>query len=281
MDKTFGSESSYRWTSEEIQERIGMSTIAFPGTASLGAREIAAIREMEITRIEICGIYPPSHYDYHNRTQVSEIMAECRRQGVSIVSMHGPSLPYNSKDEDERKAAVKEAVVAAKVTEEMGATVFVGHFGIDEQSEKTVTEMLEHLDGSPVKLTVENGADLRDYMAFVDKIGSDRCGMIVDIGHTRDADGVNPFIKKERARQTMAQCGKRLFHLQLHDFTDTDHIAPFHVDGKIQWGEVFAAFKDIDYKGEFMFEAKNPTLEEVLQKTAAFPKTFVQRYGRP
>ena len=70
---------------------------------------------------------------------------------------------------------------------------------------------------------------------------------------------------------------ERLFHLHLHDFTDTDHIPPF--DGNIQWGEIFAAFKDINYEGVFMFEATSPTPEEVLRKTAAFPKTFVERYG--
>ena len=71
--------------------------------------------------------------------------------------------------------------------------------------------------------------------------------MIVDIGHTRDADGVNPFTTPEAARRTMAFCGNRLIHLHLHDFRETDHLAP--MDGDIEWGEIFEAFRDIDYKG--------------------------------
>ena len=271
-----------RWTSQEIEERLGISTAIFEKSV-LGAREIAAIREAGIVRIEM--YLRPWHYDYRNCTQVSAIKAECRKQGVSIVSVHGPSFfdPDNpSEDEGQREADVKEGIMAARAAEELGASIFVGHFGVDEQSEKTVTEMLEQLHGSPLKLTCENlppYPPLPDCMAFVDKIGSDRFGITVDIGHPRDPDGINPFTKKERARQTMAQCGKRLFHLHLHDFTDTDHIAPFN--GSIEWGEVFAALKDIDYKGELMFEATHPTAEEVLRKTGAFPKTFVERYGSP
>ena len=52
-------------------------------------------------------------------------------------------------------------------------------------------------------------------------------------------------------------------------------------DGNIEWGEVFAALKDIDYKGELMFEVSRATAEDVLRKTAAFPKTFVERYDGP
>ena len=268
-----------QWTAEEIGKRLGLSTMAFPAAPLIGAREIAMVRQAGITRVEICGFHPRSHYDCHNRAQVSEIMTECRKQGVTIVAVHGPNIPYSCEYEEVRKGVVVEALVAAKAAEELGASVFVGHFGLGEQAEKTVCEMLAELGSSPLRLTVENlpGDDLRDTVAFVDKIGSEQFGITVDIGHPRDPDDINPFIKKDVARQTMAQCGKRLWHVHLHDFTDTDHIPPF--DGNVQWGEIFTAFQDIGYEGQFMFEAGHVTAEEVLQKTADFPKTFVRRYG--
>ena len=123
-------------------------------------------------------------------------------------------------------------------------------------------------------------------MALVDRVGSEQFGMTVDIGHARDSDGINPFIKREVARRTMAQCERRLFHLHLHDFTDGDHIAPFL--GRIEWEEVFAALADTDYAGSYMFEAGpfrkkyiNGDIppSEVLRRTAAFPPTFAERYG--
>jgi len=261
-----------------MQQRLGFSSIAMPGNERFGAREIGMIREAGITRIEICGLHPPTHYNYHDTAQVSEIVSECRDQGVAIVAVHGPGLPYDCPYEEVRRAVVREAVASARVAEDMGASVFVGHFNTSDRSARTVGEMLDCLDGSAIKLTVENGRDLEDFADFVDQIGSDRFGMVVDIGHTRDADGINPFVKKERAREVMAGCEHRLLHLHLHDFTDTDHYPPF--DGNIQWGEIFSALQDIGYAGEFMFEAvARVSLEDTLRKTSAFPGDFTARYG--
>jgi len=249
-----------------------------PGDEPIGARHIAAIRAAGLTRVEICGLHAPTHYDYHNRGQVSEIIGECEKQGVAVVAVHGPGLPYDSPYEEVRKAVVKEALASARVAEEMGASTFVAHFNTSELSVKTVTEMLTELDGSPLTLTVENGNDLRDFAAFVDRVGSDRFGIVVDIGHTRDEDGINPFIKRERAREAVAVCGHRLLHLHLHDFVDGDHYPPF--DGSVQWDELFAGLRDIGYSGEIMFEAiARASLDDTLRKTAAFPAEFVKRYG--
>lgn len=272
------------YTADEIAERLGATTGAFlDDEAPLGARQIAAIRAAGITRVEVCGIGSPKHFDFGNSQQVADVVRECREQGVEIVSFHGPTVEYAAADEEERGAAVGEAAAAARVAEEMGATVMVCHFGISEESKRTIIDMLEELEGSTIRLANENGQDLRDYMAVVDEVGSDRFGMVVDVGHTRDEDGVNPFIKPDRARETLAQCGPRLIHLHLHDFLDRDHIAP--MDGNLQWAEVFGALKDIDYQGEFMFEAlltpegSMDRPEYVLAKTAAFPQSFAEKYG--
>ena len=239
------------------------------------------IREAGITRIEICGLHPPTHYDYHDGAQVSEITSECQKQGIAIVSVHGPSLPYDCPYEEVRRAVTKEAVASARVAEEMGASIFVAHFNTNDCSERTVRELIEHLEGTEIQLAVENLPDvpeLDDYLTFVDRIACPRFGITVDIGHTRDADGINPFVKTERAREAMVGCGHRLLHVHLHDFTDTDHYPPF--DGSIQWGEIFSGLQDIGYTGEYMFEAvARVSLEDTLKKTSAFPNEFAVRYG--
>ena len=272
------------YTADEIEARMGATTAAFRlDDTRLGASEIAAIRAAGITRIEVCGIKSPEHFDFGSSQQAADVARECREQGVEIASAHGPTVAYASEDEDERRAAVKQAANAARVAEEMGAKVMVCHFGTTDESRRTVEGMLEELDGSTIRLANENGENLLDYMALVDEIGSDRFGMVVDVGHTRDDDGVNPFIKPDRARETLAQCGSRLIHLHLHDFLERDHIAP--MDGNLQWAEVFGALKDIDYQGVFMFEALFPPdkienrPDYVLAKTAAFPQAFAAKYG--
>ena len=58
------------YTADEIAERLGATTGAFLSEETpLGAREIAAIRAAGITRIEVCGIRSPKHFDFGNSQQ--------------------------------------------------------------------------------------------------------------------------------------------------------------------------------------------------------------------
>ena len=275
--------SAYGWTSDEITERLGTSTVVFKRDRLLQSKDIEMIAERGIRHVEVSGNGNPAHLDVADPKYTSWLRAEFESAGISIVSTHSPGYLYNSKNEDNRKKAVEQGVAAAKNSEELGAGIMVCHFRPEEPSEKSIHEMLDRLEGTSIKLTIENGQDLADYTAFVDKVGSDRLGMVVDIGHTRDDDGVNPFIKAERARETMAQCGPRLSHLHLHDWVDRDHFSP--LDGAIAWAGVFDALKDIDYQGYYMFEAAyrpgargEVAPEYVLDKVAGFPQGFVERY---
>ena len=286
MTQQLGNGGGTDWTAEEIEARLGASTVAFrtpPYPRPIGAPEIAAVREAGLKRIEVTGIRSPHGFDFWDRGQIAEVQAACRNEGIEIVSVHGPNRPYAAADEEKRRAGVRDAVTATRVAEELGAGVIVFHFGTDERAERSVVDVLEQTEGSTIRLAVENGKDLRDFADIVDRVGSDRFGMIVDVGHTRDEDGANPLTKLEAARQTMAFCGDRLIHLHLHDFRETDHLAP--MDGDLQWAEVFEAFRDIDYQGLFMFESAwadtTRRIEPgyVLAKTAAFPQMFTDRYG--
>ena len=91
--------------------------------------------------------------------------------------------------------------------------------------------------------------------------------------------------KKGRAGDVFAQGGRRVRHLPLHETfrlkTKPDHRAPMHPDGIIEWGEVFAALKAVDYRGIFLFEdgrGENP--EQWVRLAGEFPANFVARYGR-
>ena len=276
----------YDWTAKEIQARLGTSTIVFTRDRLMQAEDIAMISEHGIEHIEVCGLREPGHMDIADPKYNSWLTSECEKNGLSIVATHCPNFLFNSDDDELRNKAVEQGVLAAKVSEGLGAGVMVCHFRPEEPSEKSIVEMLDRLEGSSIKLTIENGKVLSDYTAFVDRIGSDRFGMVVDIGHTRDDDGVNPFMKADRARETMAECGDRLLHLHLHDWVDRDHYAP--LTGDIYWPGIFDALKDIDYKGYYMFEAVYPPgkrgelhPEYLLDKVATFPQGFVERYVAP
>ena len=266
------------WMAESIRGKLGLSMMVFPWDEPLGERQIAEVREAGITRIELGSFVGRVHYDHRNKAQVSEIMRACRAQGVSIVSVHCPDLPYAYEDDPLREFVVKESVACARVAEEMGATVYVCHFHNAKCTERTACDMLEALSDCNIKIMTENGPDLQPYVEFVDRIGSERLGIVVDIGHTRDGDGRNSFTRKGRAREIISVCGPRLFHMHLHEFVDgTDHHPPF--GGDIEWGDLFDALAENDYEYELMFELLPDSPQESLEKAAAFPEEFMRRYG--
>lgn len=187
----------------------------------------------------------PETFDFRDRAQVSEVLQECQRQQVAVVSIHGNlQRKYDDPDDARRRAAAAQLLGEIRFAEQAGAAIVVAHFGTNDQARKTVTELLDQTQDLRVRLTVENmRGGLIPYAAFVDKIGSARFGLTVDIGHARDADGINPFVKQGRASGVLAEGGRRIWHLHLHETfrlkTKPDHRAPMHPDGIIEWGEVF------------------------------------------
>jgi len=272
------------YTAAEIAERLGSSMAVFQ-KERLAARHVAAIRELGIQRIEL--VMKPETLDFQDRRQVKEILAECQKQGVSVVSVHGNlQRKYNDRVEEKRRAASAALLDEIRFAEEAGARILVAHFGMDDAARKTVTGLLDQTRDLRIRLTVENmGGGLKPYADFVDRIGSDRFGLTVDIGHARDPDGVNPFVKQGRAADVLALGGQRVWHLHLHETfnlpTKADHRAPMHPDGIIRWDEVFAGLKASQYGGVFLFEdgrGENP--EEWTKLAAEFPTNFAVKYGR-
>jgi sugar phosphate isomerase/epimerase len=272
------------YTAREIADRLGISMTVYQ-KERLGARHVAAIRHAGIAHVELAMI-PPT-FDVQDRAQTAEILAECRRQKVAIASVHGNlQRRYDSPNEPTRRAAAAGLLEEIRFAEEAGAAILVAHFGTNDQAAKTVTELLEETGDFRIRLTVENmRGGLGSYAAFVDRIGSSRFGLTVDIGHLRDGDSVNPMIKRGRAGAVFAEGGPRIWHVHLHDTfnlkTKPDHRAPMHPDGLIQWGAVFAALKAIDYRGLFLFEdGRGEDPAEWVRLAATFPQSFVSRYRR-
>ena len=272
------------WTSAQITKRLAISTAVFQNEI-LGDQHIAKLSKVGIHRIEISSI--PRSFDYLNTAQVAEIKRACQIHNIQVVSVHGPfNLPYNNADEPVRKQVVEDSLTAIRFATEMGASIYVAHFGFKDHGAKTITELLNATDGLNIILTTENqtAQPFEPYMQTVDTINSDRFGIIIDIGHARDSDGINPFIKHDVARERLAQCGHRVKHVHLHETFDLtkkpDHRPPLHKNGLIEWGEVFAALKDINYTGDFVFEdGRGEDSDEWIQHTVDFPETFAAKYG--
>lgn len=272
------------YTATELNGRLGISMAVFQ-KERLAARHVAAIAELGIQRMEL--LMAPRTFDIQDRRQVGDVLSECRKQAVSVVSVHGNlQRRYNDPIEARRRAAAAALLDEIRFAEEAGAGILVAHFGTNDAARKTVTELLDQTKDLRIRLTVENmRGGLKPYADFVDRIGSDRFGLTVDIGHVRDPDGVNPFVKPGRAIDVLRPAGQRVWHLHLHETfnlpTKADHRAPMHPDGIIRWDEVFAGLRAVDYRGVFLFEdgrGENP--DEWTRLAAEFPKHFVAKYGR-
>jgi sugar phosphate isomerase/epimerase len=271
------------WTADELRERLGISTAIYQKTR-LGAREIAAIRANGIRRIELLVKAP--HFDFEDEKQVAEVVGECDKQGVHIVSIHANlQLKYHSEDEVVRARAFDEVLRTARFAERIGLSILVGHFGYGDNCRRVVTDLLEKTDGFGVKLTTETMTGLIDrYMPVIDDVASDRFGLTLDIGHVRDESGVNPFTSTAGARETLAKCRDRVIHLHLHETFDletrADHNPPMHPDGIIKWGEVMAGIKRMRYGGVILFEdGRGEDPDAWCAMTGAFPESFINMYG--
>jgi sugar phosphate isomerase/epimerase len=272
------------WSAQEITGRLGISSSVFK-KAGLGAREIAQIREAGIAHLELS---TNTSFDYRNGKQVSEIARECAIQGINIASFHTALFPFQSADEGERRTAVRDALYLAHTAVEMGAGILSCHLCTDAQTRRSIHEMLEELKDLPLVLAIENvgRVAIAAALSLVDEFDSERFKMLLDIGHERDGDGVNPFVKKDRARAAVAQCGDRLCAVHLHETLAlkerADHRAPLHKDGLIEWGEVFAGLQDVGYRGVLLFEdGRGVNPEEWVRATGEFPAKFIERYGAP
>jgi len=270
--------SSGGWSCEEIRARLGISTAIYQ-KRHLGAREVAAIRESGIERIELLAKH--ASFDFENRFQASEVLSACAANGLRVVSVHGNlQLDYRNPDPDIRQAVLRETVETIRFAAEAGAGVFVAHLGFGNGALDIATNLLRRTQDLGIVITSETmGGDISRYLPAVDQVQHERFGLTVDIGHPRDEDGLNPFVKPGRARDAIVQCGGRIRHLHLHETFDLeerrDHRPPLHPDGIIAWPDVFEGLRDIQYRGELLFEdgrGENP--EEWLQMTADFPEAF-------
>ena len=262
------------WSLSEMRQKLGISTHVMGPLIRVGAREIAQIREAGITRIELCGVWATwgPHYHYRDSRQNAEIVAECERQGVEIVAVHGADPPEGlistrdlyRQDERRREKAIEDTVELAKVMAgDLDARHLVTHCGILPTSKTSLGRILHQIEGLPVSILVENtsGDDgayrLADCRRFVKEIGSPQFGIVMDIGHLWDPElgpirENNPLTKKGGAHKEVQACGPYLHHLHLHDLRDIDHYPPF--TGTILWGELFSALYQHGYAGTLNFE---------------------------
>lgn len=269
------------FTVEEIRQRLSISTLVFHGYRPIGEAALAELARHGIVRIEL--IESPEQYDLAEPRSMQLIGETCKKCGIQISAYHAYMTSFADVDtEAKRQERVDLCRRQIDTLLELGGKLWGSHAGAaDDIIEKSYQELARHIEGTDAIITVENfgreGVTVEDRVAFLDRLDHPQVGMILDIGHERTAEGVNPMTLPGEPTAILEQCGHRLRHLHLHGFKEgRDHHPPL-VDGdEIQWRELFEMVRAINYPGDFNFEPRGMlTSPETLDYVERVPEKLV------
>ena len=189
------------------------------------------------------------------------IDATCRDSGVEVAAYHAYKTTFEEiETEAERLERVDICRRQIDTLLELGGKFWCCHAMVtNETVEKSYRELAQHVEGTDAVIAVENfnraQLQVEDRVRLLDQFDHPKVGMILDVAHEFDADGINPMAVAGRASATINHCGRHLRHIHLQGYKDGNGHHPPLVEGdEIQWHEIFATLAAMDYPGEFTFE---------------------------
>lgn len=203
-------------------------------------------------------------------SHVKEVKKIADSYGVPFVQAHSP-FPSNIEDNEEYNKTVFDRIVRSiEIAGILGAGIIVVHpVVVKEQAAKKPANMdfygklqpyakeygvkvaLENMWGwddvakRPCPILCSTGEEFADYLDSLDSRYFTAC---LDLGHCG-------IVGEDAANMIRVLGHDRLQALHVHDndnFNDS-HTAPYY--GKMDWNAITAALKEIDYNGNFTFEA--------------------------
>lgn len=127
------------------------------------------------------------------------------------------------------------------------------HGEIVERNIEALKNLLSLSSHTDTVLCIENlGSICRgidEILYIIDKVGSDRLAVCLDTGHLN-------LEKTSTQREFILKAGSRLkaLHIANNDGTSDQHLAPFTGGRGIDFTEVVAALREVDYNGLFNYE---------------------------
>lgn len=263
-------------TAKAIEDRLSISTLVFHGYRPISESSLEELTRHGIGRIEL--LESPDQYDLTDSRSMGHVGDICSQCGVQVVAYHAYKTTFVGVESEARR--VERTDVCRRQIDtmlELGGTLWGSHAGAaDDIIEKSYTELARHIEGTDAVITVENfgreGTTVEDRVAFLDRIDHPQVGMILDVGHERTAEGINPITIPGSPTTILETCGHRLKHLHLHGFKEgKDHHPPLVEGDQIQWRELFEMIGRVDYPGLLNFEPRglldnHPDTLEYIQR---------------
>lgn len=237
------------------------------------------VSEVGFKGIELWGMKP--HFKYDDLKFVRRAGSMLEKFGLLAGTFHAPLyiprgggrlwFALGAKDEALSSLALNETIKCAEAMEELGAEVMVVHIGAGGDGEKFLRDIETILRKTKLKVAVENeptGFPLtEDIIGIVDKMGDERVGMCMDIGHA--------FIYDGDPAKSIKLAGNRIIAIHVSDNDGQNDLHNIPGSGVVDWKGVVEALKDIKYTGKFTYEiadhscgkANQDELKEILKKT--------------
>ncbi len=270
------------YTVEEIKERMSMSTVVFWKYRPIGENTLGELARHGVTRIEL--LESPEQFDMADARSMRYIGELCRSCGIQIVAYHAHRTNFAFLDtEEKRKAEVDRCRRQIDTMLELGGKVWGSHAkAMDKTLLTSYEDLARHIEGTDVAITIENFKDegfwVEDRVAFLDKIDYPQVGMILDVGHVRNKEGINPMTVPGGPTRVLEMCRRYLRFVHLHGFKDgVDHFPPFAEGDTMQWVEIFRMLREIGSSANINFEPKGePKHYNTIETTAQAPERIVE-----
>lgn len=273
------------YTAKEIQARQSISTNVFVGYRPLGEGALRELAEAGLNRIEL--LETPEQFTMADPASMAVMGRLCREQGVCISAYHAHRVHFDDVETD-RQLQDRLDVCRRQIDTmlERGGRLWACHARAAGPVVRRAYEALaQHVERTPARVAIENFArpdcSVEERVAFLDALDHPGVGMILDIGHVRDALGRNPMTLSGGPTAVLELCGHRLFHVHLHGFRDgVDHHPPLCEGDEIRWLELFRALRRHGYGGDMNFEPKGePRFRNAIGHTARASETLVALAG--
>jgi len=241
--------------------------------------KLPLVQEAGLESVEI--FCTPRHLDISNPEQVQEAGLKIRELGLRNNTMHAPVTvgDLSNPDESQREETMMACQKALDAAMLLGATTVTFHPAsiegemIDAQERyvsliETLRDLSGYAEDRDVKIAIENlpspffGSDPYDLYKKINDADLPNVGLCLDIGHA--------FVG-EHFPTLFDQLGDKVYTVHASDNRGRvdEHMTPG--EGYIDWNQIIAGLKQINYQGPFIIEVRDgrPT-HELLQDAVDF-----------
>ena len=274
-------EADQFYTVEEIRNRLSISTFVFWAYRPISENVFQELADHGIRKIEL--FESREQFDMADAGSMRLIGKTLRSCGLELTAYHAHETFFSDlESEAQRVARVDFCRRQIDTMLDLGGVVWGSHA---QHATRMVVQCYEdlvrHVEGTPAVITIENFPRqdhmVEDRMKFLNQINHPKVGMILDIGHVRNSEGLNQMTVPGGPTEVLQICGSRLLSVHLHGFKDTDHYPPLVEGDRIQWVELFRMLRAVGYFGAINFESRGlPRHHNTLEAVAAVPERIVR-----